>query len=474
MTLPKTLPPLRYNPILDTDSYKIPHWSLYRQGVQRVYSYLESRGGDISPEIMMAGIQPFLYKLGQPIERWQMEEAEEFTVKHFGFREYFNRTGWKSILDKYDGKLQLKIKSLPEGLVVPKRTPMVTIENTQDDMWWLSSYIESQGISDVFPACSLASRAFRNKRKIKPYFDRTSDNGVSPFAMLDFSRRGTFGYNHAEIAGSVFCFMFQGSDNIPGIRYANYYYDKDMSAFSVMATEHSIACGYGKDNDDDYIDDILNKAPVGAIVSMVGDTWDIFKFTQKLCAESRKNVIANKKISLVDRPDSGNRPDVLPPVLKTLCEGFGTRKNSKGFDVINMNVKGLWADGMNEGTITDPFAIAESLGISSDSVMTGSGGGYASADMDRDTDRWAWKASEYVMEDGSRLDIAKSPITDPGKGSKAGRFGVIRHQDGTFETIRRINDVEDTRDLLETRFLNGDVINPTTLDAIRERIESQL
>lgn len=471
MNLPKYLPPDVYNPILDTDSYKVAHWKFYRTGTERVYSYLESRGGE-NDEIMTAGINPVLYKFGQPIELWMLDAAEDFFGKHFMTTEYTNKKLWKDILNLHDGKLPLKIKHLPEGLLVPKRTPMLTVENTVDGMAALTSYLESPLLSDVWPACSIATRVFRMKQRIKPFFDRTSMNGVSPFALLDFSRRGTFGLDHAKMAGAVFCFMFKGSDNMPGIAHANKYYFNDMAAWSVAATEHSIACGYGPHNDDDYISDAIDRVPAGAILSLVGDTWNIYEFAKKLV--KYKDRIAAKDVKLVCRPDSGNWTEVLRTVLAILADGFGTTKNDKGFEVINYNIKALWADGMNEHTVIEPFKVAEDMRISADSVMTGAGGGIASADLDRDTDRWAFKASEYCMADGTRLDIAKNPITDPGKVSKSGRFGVIRHRDGSFETIKRIGDAEDERDLLETHFLNGDVLNPSTLDQIRERVDAQL
>lgn len=474
MQLPTYLPPQKYNPILDADSYKIPHWKFYRPGIQRVYSFLESRGGD-EAEIMMAGLQPLLYeKLAQPLEAWQIEEAQEFASKHFGTDKYFNSKMWDEIVNKNDSRLPLLIRSLPEGLIVPKRTPMVTVENTGSAFTApLTSYKETMLMRDVWPACSIASRVFRMKREIKAYFDATSDNGISPFAILDFSSRGVFGESHSKIAGAAFTFMFQGSDNIPGIRHANYYYFHDMAAYSVAATEHSIASGWVRD-DDGYIDNCLEAAEPGQILSLVGDTWNIYAFAKAIAREDRRQKISNKGLKIVIRPDSGKRAKVLPKILGILGDAFGTMENSKGFDVINMNVKVLWADGMNEKTVIEPFWVAEQLGISADSVMTGAGGGIAAADLDRDTDRWAFKASEYLLEDGTRMGVFKDPITDPGKASKQGRFSVLRCTHGHFQTENRESDVEDAHDLLQPRFLNGEVINATTLDRIRELVDSQL
>jgi nicotinamide phosphoribosyltransferase len=244
VSLPTYLPPLPYNSLLDADSYKVPHWQFYRPGIKRIYSFIESRGGE-HDEIMLAGLQPVLYKLGQPVQDWEIEEAQAFFAAHFGFPSYFNKKMWDVIVNKHDRKLPLEIRGVPEGLMLPKKTPLVTVENTDDEAWALTSYKETMLLRAVWPASSIATRVFRMKRKIKPYFDETSDNGISPFAILDFCSRGVFGYDHSAIAGAAFAFMFQGSDNMPGIRYANYFYDHPMAAFSVAATEHSIASGFG-------------------------------------------------------------------------------------------------------------------------------------------------------------------------------------------------------------------------------------
>jgi nicotinamide phosphoribosyltransferase len=263
-----------------------------------------------------------------------------------------------------------------------------------------------------------------------------------------------------------------GSDNVPAVRHANYYYFEKMAGFSVAATEHSISSSFGRDNDDDYIRNCLeNMVDPGDILSLVGDTWNIYAFVKKLA--SHKELIANKKIKIVARPDSGDFRDVLPEVFRLMVEGFGSRTNGKGREVINMEAKVLQGDGMNEESHMEPFAIAEDLKIAPDSAITAAGGGLMTADLDRDTNKWAMKASEMVIN-GERVGIFKDPVTDPGKQSKQGRFALTRDDEGEFRTINRINDVEDSRDLLETRFHMGDVINPSTLDHIRERVAAQL
>lgn len=419
---------------------------------------------------MFAGLQRLLYqKLGQPITREDVEEMARFVPAH-GLT--FNREGWEIILNEYGGRLPLLIKAVPEGLVVPVKNALVTVENLDPRLPWLTSYFETMILRELWTACTIATRIYMMAHRINANWTQFSDNPMSPFALLDFSSRGTMGYDHSVIGGIAYLFHFMGSDNVPAVREANYYYFAEMAGYSVAATEHSISCSFGRDNDDDYIDNsIENGVDPGAILSLVGDTWNIYRFAERLV--TRKEKLAAKGIKIVCRPDSGDVDEVLPLLLPTLANGFGVDLNSKGKGVIKLSAKCLQGDGMNELTHMQPFDIANGLGLAPDSILTGAGGGLMTADIDRDTNRWAMKASEMVI-DGERVDILKDPITDPGKQSKKGRFALIRDEQGEFHTINRVNDAEDHADLLEPRFHLGEVLNASTLAQIRERVAAQL
>ena len=51
-----TIQPLRFNPILNTDSYKLSHWWQYPPNTRHIYSYVCSRGGFFDHS-EMAGLQ---------------------------------------------------------------------------------------------------------------------------------------------------------------------------------------------------------------------------------------------------------------------------------------------------------------------------------------------------------------------------------------------------------------------------------
>src|SRR5689334_19279549 len=108
------------NLILMTDSYKFTHWRQYPPGTQKVYSYIESRGG-MFEDLVFFGLQYYLkrYVAGSVFTVEDVEEADQFCREHFGFEGYFNRQGWLELHRSWEGKLPLEIKAVPEGTVVP-------------------------------------------------------------------------------------------------------------------------------------------------------------------------------------------------------------------------------------------------------------------------------------------------------------------------------------------------------------------
>jgi nicotinamide phosphoribosyltransferase len=470
---------LDYNLPLDSDSYKHSHFLGYPEDVEFVYSYAESRGGDY-PGTLFFGLQGYLMeRLSRPITHAHVDEAADFTERH-GLP--FNNAGWRAIVDEFHGYLPLEIRGLDEGLLVPVKHPLVTVVNTDPRFPWLPGFVETSLLRQLWYATTVATRIGFMKHKIKAFFDETADNyDALPFALLDFSSRGCAGYDANCVGAAAYLTAFMGSDSMPGVRYANAHYANEMSGFSVPATEHSVMCSW-KNDGPETIRALLGRMTraEGGILSIVADTWNVFECARTVGSMADEFRAAN--VTAVVRPDSGDMRKVLAEVLPIVAEGFGTTRNSKGFDVIN-GAKVLQGDGINEHTVTVPFEIAKALGISAASVMTGSGGGLMQHEIDRDTCKFAFKASALKRRgsDGEWEGIAKDPITDPGKQSKKGRHIVIRDDSGGgYATISDIDDRSyraadsNPRSLLKLRFKNGAIVNRTTLGEIRSRVDSFL
>lgn len=454
------------NLILDTDSYKMSHFLGYPLGTTEMYSYLESRGGRYDSTVFF-GLQPILDRLAQGITPDDVKQARFFAEKH-GVP--FNEDGWNDIAYRLNGKLPVEILAVPEGTIVPTRNVLATIRNTDPKHAWLTSYLETMLLRVWYPT-TVATRIYNMKQAIRPFFDRTSDNydGL-PFALLDFSSRGVSSLETSQIGGAAYLAHFLGSDNVPAVDYVNKNYDSEMSGFSVPATEHSIMCAYGGENEFSSFEQLVDRMGMeGGILSVVSDTWNIFRAVEMWVRLADK--IKAKNLTLVVRPDSGEIRDVLPHVIKTISEGFGTTKNSKGFGVIN-NAKILWGDGINEDTVTEAFKIAEEMGISADSIITGSGGGLMQANIDRDTCKFAVKGSNVIV-DGDSRGISKSPITDQGKESKRGKMSLLAGSGGQLYTSCVSDDVFGDKNILRPVFRNGEVLSRTSIDDVRKTIEEQ-
>lgn len=457
------------NFILDTDSYKFSHFQGYAPGATNIYSYAESRGG-VYPATVFFGLQKFIKELAEVrITGAMIDEAELFAKAH-GVP--FNRKGWEIIEDEHAGYIPVVIKAVPEGTLVPTRNVLVTVENTDPRMPWLTSYIETALLRATWYPTTVATRIHYMKQRIKPYFDRTSDVGDMGFAILDFSARGCSSTETAEIGGMAHLLSFVGSDNIPAVVAAARFYDEPMAAFSVAATEHSVMTSFGEENEEASFGYLIDNMMLeGGILSVVSDTWNVFRATDYWGELAGR--IREKNGTLVVRPDSGEMRDVLPRILERLMSSFGYDVNSKGFKVLR-NVKVLQGDGIDENSVTEPFQIAEEMGISADSIMTGSGGGLMQANIDRDTCKFAFKASNVRFVDGTEQGIAKNPITDPGKMSKRGRLKLLDCGQYHFATATSGDpDFNGLRDHLHTVYKNGEVSNMETLGQIRERLSQQ-
>lgn len=448
------------NFILDTDSYKLSHFLGYPEDVEYMYSYAESRGG-VYPATVFLGLQKYLKELAEVrITGTDVAEAREFAKAH-GVP--FNNQGWADIVLKHKGKIPVRIKAVPEGTLVPTRNVLVTVENTDPTMPWLTSYIETALLRATWYATTVATRIHYMKQKIKPYYELTSDVSDMSFSLLDFSARGVSSLETASIGGLGHLVHFSGSDNIPAVLAARKFYHEPMAAYSVAATEHSIMTSFGKDHELESFEYLIdNMMPENGILSVVADTWNVFDAAEKFGTLIDK--IRAKNGTLVFRPDSGAFEDVIPDVLRILDKYFGSTLNSRGFKVLN-NVKLLWGDGINENTVHIPFNIALKLGFSADSIMVGSGGGLMQANIDRDTCKFAFKASNVTYSDGTQEGIAKDPITDPGKKSKMGKLKLVKDYEG-FHTAPLTTEWGDSLLLV---YEDGKLYNEQTFADIRTR-----
>ena len=454
---------LRDNIILASDAYKETHWKLYPQNTETVYSYLESRGGEF-PTTMFYGLQIYLKKYleGNVLDYEMIEEASRFCQKVFSDN-HFNLTGWIDLLNAHGGQLPVRIKAVPEGTLVPTHNVLMTIENTDEHFPWLTNFLETLLFESVWYGTTVATQDYHIKQCIDKYAQMTGER-VNPFHLNDFGFRGVSSKESAGIGGSAHLVNFMGTDTLEGIRYAMHYYGADVCGYSVVASEHSVVCMYGKMQEVDAYRRFIQQTPNG-ILSSVSDTYD-FKYTvHEIYGKQLHDEILNRNGKFVVRPDSGDPSKMALWTLQSLWENFGGTVNEKGYKVLNPKVGVIYGDGINGDSIDKILMTITNAKFAVSNIIFGEGGAMLQK-VDRDTCKFAIKAS-YGKVGGLPRDIYKETLADPSKASKRGRLKLIQNAGAKFPVT--VGEGENGKDLLQTVFENGKLINPTTFDEVRAR-----
>jgi nicotinamide phosphoribosyltransferase len=459
------------NRVIDTDSYKASHWLQYPPNTTLVHSYLESRGSERDyAATVFFGLQFILKRyFAQPITREEIEEAGEFIEPH---GEPFNRAGWLRLLEKHGGRLPLRIRAVPEGSVVPVKNVLMTIENTDAEFYWLTSWFETQLLRIWYPV-TVATQSFYIKRDIYRFLRETADEPETEinFKLHDFGSRGVSSAETAAIGGAAHLVNFLGTDTMSALVLHRKYYNTELAGFSIPAAEHSTITSWGRENEAEaYRNMLKNFAKPGKTVAVVSDSWNIYNAVEKIWGEELREEVVKSGATVVIRPDSGEPVGVVSRVAQILADKFGTTVNSKGFRVLK-NVRIIQGDGVNPDSIVEILQRLKDLGFSASNIAFGIGGALLQK-INRDTMKFAYKCSAIVV-DGELQDVYKQPITDAGKSSKRGRLDLIR-ENGDYKTVRleTIEQVSAPNSVMKTAFENGEVLFDENLDDIRKRAES--
>lgn len=478
------------NLILCSDAYKYSHHRFYGTEMTKMVSYLESRGGKFS-ETVFYGLQIILkrYLDGLAITREEIDEAYEYLgTKHgvFGRDDVFDRSKFDYIVDKYDGRLPISIKAVPEGTVVGTHNVLMTIESLDPECAWLTNFLETILLQVWYPIT--VATLSREVRKIvdEAYINCTSyDDGLRSFlvdfVLNDFGFRGVSSVESAGIGGSAHLVNFRGSDTLMGSKFiVENYNTNTVYGQSIPATEHSIMTLRGEEGELDLMKRVLTLFPTG-IVACVSDSFNIFRACKDYWGGELKELILSRPSEpgnqLVIRPDSGHVINSLREIFHILFEQFGYTVNEKGYKVLPPQVRVIQGDGINLDSIRDIYKLLEEEKISPENLALGMGGKLLQAGIDRDTQNFATKACFAVL-DGEEVEVVKSPtemdangnITRSFKKSKKGLLKLVKNEDGTFRTITSSEpDFNSVTDELVEVFRMGKIVKEWTFEEVREK-----
>jgi len=452
------------NIILLSDSYKFGHFKQYPKDTEKVSAYYESRDGAKFDETVFFGLQYFLkrYLAGEVVTQHKIDYAEKRINAHMG-EGSFNRAGWQYILEAHGGCLPIHIRAVPEGTVVPVSNVMMTVENTDTKVPWLTNYLESLLVNVWYP-CAVATQSREMKKIMKGYMDRTGSEPLD-FKLHDFGFRGVTCPEQAGLGGAAHLVNFKGTDNFSAIEMLYEYYHEDMAGFSIPASEHSTITSWGREHEIDAFRNMLEQYPTG-LVACVSDSYDIWDACRNKWGGVLKDMIMKRDGVLVIRPDSGKPEVVIPKLLEILWEVFGGSVNRFGYKVLDPHVRLIQGDGVDFESLNRILFAMELTGFSADNIAFGSGGGLLQK-LNRDTQRNAFKCSS-VTRSGAKQDVWKDPVTDQGKLSKRGELALVFDEFGKYQTVRANTLKSNDANVLKTAFWNG-TCSDVDFSDIRER-----
>ena len=293
--------------ILLTDGYKLDHRRQYPENTEYVYSNWTPRSCHYYPEAtegaVVFGIQYFIKEyLMKQFQQDFFNKPKDVAVAEFKRRvDTFlgpNNVGTKHIEELHDlGYLPIRIKVLPEGTLCPIRVPALTFINTHPDFFWLTNYFETLISTTLWLPMTSATTARLYKKELIRHARKTGFKDVDlNFLIHDFSMRGMAGVEAAIMSGMGHMTSFCGSETIPAIAGLEEYYnadaDKELIAATIPATEHSVMCAGGKEDELETFRRLITEVYPTGFVSIVSDTWDFWKVMTEYLPKLKDEILA--------------------------------------------------------------------------------------------------------------------------------------------------------------------------------------
>jgi nicotinamide phosphoribosyltransferase len=476
------------NILLLTDSYKPTHWKQIPKGTSILRSYLESRGGKFDNTLFF-GLQILIkkYLTGKVVTLNKINRAKLFWDAHLG-PGHFNMDGWMHILDKHDGRLPVVIKAVPEGTSIPTGNVLLTIENTDPEVPWLTNYLETLILQIWYPI-TVGTLSREVKKVLAKYLVKTTTHteevvrAILNFMLHDFGFRGASSVESAGIGAAAHIINFRGTDTVEGILLAQEYYNTlEMLAFSIPASEHSTITSWTEPFEVKAFENMLDQFPTG-LVACVSDSYDIIRACRDHWGTTLRDKILNRDGRLVIRPDSGDPVQTLKMIFNILWEKFGGTINEKGFKVLDPHVRVIQGDGVNYESIIDILDMMVEEKFSVENIAFGMGGALLQK-VDRDTQKFAIKCSSIVVN-GEEVDVQKNPIEINEKGervqsfkkSKSGQLKLVHTFDpynnsDEYETVQHCKDF--SNDFLVKVFEDGELLVDHNFQEVRDRAEVKI
>lgn len=327
--------------------------------------------------------------------------------------------------------------------------------------------------------------------------------------------RGMAGLEAAIISGMAHMTSFVGSETIPAIAALEEYYgansDNELIAATVPATEHSVMCAGGEEDELQTFKRLINELYPSGFVSIVSDTWDFWNVIENFLPKLKKDIMARDG-RVVIRPDSGDPVDIIcglrtnPHFHTRMKEGkyyccyapfnddaeyvevsegqyygayymlgkiFGWNTTSRDYRYPSTKIGLLYGDSITLERQKQIYMRLENAHMAACNLVLGVGS-FSYQYASRDSLGFAIKATACVVN-GELKEIFKHPKTDDGtKNSLKGLIAVYQDVNGVYYAEDQVTPEVESGGCLETVFEDGVLKKEYTLKEIRQRINEGL
>jgi nicotinamide phosphoribosyltransferase len=356
------------------------------------------------------------------------------------------------------------------------------VENTSWDFPWLTNHYETLASCSTWLPCTSATTAYRFRKLLNQQAELTgTDPEFVGWQAHDFSFRGLGGVEAASMSGAAHLLSFVGTDTVPALDFIEEYYWGDepedyLVGGSVAATEHSVMCAGGEDNELETCKRLFGIYPSG-ILAAVMDTWDLFGFISDTLPQLKEDILARDG-KFVIRPDSGNpililcgdpnHPDerYRKGVVELLWDLFGGTTTATGHRLLDSHIGTIYGDAITYERCQEICERLAAKGFASGNVVFGIGS-YTYQYVTRDVYGLAMKAT-WAEINGVAHDLFKRPATDDGeKFSAKGRLAVHRDEQGKLFLINQATPEQEGNSLHLPTWQDGKFLQRTSISRVR-------
>lgn len=485
------------NTLFYSDGYKVGHKKMLAKNTTKLYGTWIPRSIKHAPK----GITKIVSFGQQLMVKWLHDEFKEnFFALSLDEAMQFGKDISLYLMQDYDfshfeslhklGYLPIRIKSLPEGIETNPNVPHMTFINTVDGFAWLTLYLETIISSLAWKPSTSATIALQYKRNLVEWVMKTDTTNawLIDYMCHDFSARGLSPWDMLS-SGLGHATSHKGSDALIVIPAARYFYNEPSDKVcinSVNASEHSVSTTkIFTVGEKQMIADWLKDFDKG-ILSLVADTFDLFKLITEYLPALKQEILSRDG-KLVIRPDSGDPVDIICGkgwysienkipigtqnesigVIELLWDIFGGTVNEQGYKVLDSHIGAIYGDSITLNRQIEIYERLSAKGFASTNIVLGIGS-YTYQYNTRDTFGFAAKGA-WFEADGVGYDIYKDPATDDG--TKKSLKGLIKVNDD-LSVKTQCTAEEEKEGMLQVIYENGKFYNETTLEQVREKINS--